>query len=180
MADTRTTAFTPRQLCLLPVFACLLSLASSCNSKPSDPQPPQPQGARQISEPSGGARTGVEEAEDGQWVMPAKNYASTRFSGLDQINTENVKNLKVAWTFSTGVNRGQEAAPIVANNTMYIVTPYPNYVYALDLADGHKKWDFEPKPAAAAQGVACCDVVNRGLTYSDGKIIFATLDTHVF
>src|SRR5829696_7930101 len=108
MADIRTTAFTPRQCGPLIVFVSFLLLASSCTSKPSDPQPPQPQGARQISEPSGGARPGVEEAEDGQWLMPAKNYASTRYSGLDQINTGNVKDLKVAWTFSTGVNRGQE------------------------------------------------------------------------
>ena len=48
------------------------------------------------------------EGEDGQWIMPAKNYASTRFSGLNQINVGNVKNLKVAWTFSTGSDRGEE------------------------------------------------------------------------
>jgi PQQ-dependent dehydrogenase (methanol/ethanol family) len=118
------------------------------------------------------------EAEDGQWIMPAKNYASTRFSGLDEINTENVKNLKVAWTFSTGVNRGQEAAPLVVNNTMYIVTPYPNILYALDLTKpgAPVKWKYEPQPASAAQGVACCDVVNRGAAYADGKIFYNTLD----
>jgi alcohol dehydrogenase (cytochrome c) len=116
--------------------------------------------------------------EDGQWVRPTKDFANSRYSGLDQITTENAKNLRVAWTFSTGVNRGQEAAPIVVNNTMYIITPYPNYVYALDVTDGHKKWEYQPKPAAAAQGVACCDVVNRGCTYDDGKIFFNTLDTH--
>jgi alcohol dehydrogenase (cytochrome c) len=66
------------------------------------------------------------QADDNQWAMSAKNYASTRYSGLDQINTENVKNVKLAWTFSTGVLRGHEAAPLVVNNTMYIVTPYPN------------------------------------------------------
>ena len=61
------------------------------------------------------------------WPMAAKDYAQTRFSGLDQITTENVKDLKVAWTFSTGVNRGQEAAPIVVGDTMYVVTPYPEH-----------------------------------------------------
>ena len=66
-------------------------------------------------------------ADDGQWTMPAKNYASTRYSGLDEINTANVGKLKVAWTFSTGVNRGHEAAPIVVGNTMYVVTPYPEH-----------------------------------------------------
>ena len=65
--------------------------------------------------------------DDGQWPMPAKNYASTRFSTLDQINTGNVKNLKLAWTFSTGLTRGHEAAPLVVNNTMYVVTPWPEF-----------------------------------------------------
>ncbi|PYS99977.1 MAG: PQQ-dependent dehydrogenase, methanol/ethanol family, partial [Acidobacteria bacterium] len=111
--------------------------------------------------------------------MPAKNYASTRFSGLDQINPDNVKNLKVAWTFSTGVDRGQEAAPLVVGSTMYVVTPYPNILYALDLKNnGAMKWKYEPNPAAAAQGVACCDVVNRGAAYADGRIFYNTLDAH--
>ena len=110
--------------------------------------------------------------------MPAKNYASTRFSGLSEINTENVKNLKVAWTFSTGVNRGQEAAPIVVGNTMYVVTPYPNILYALDLTKpgAPLKWKYEPQPVASAQGVACCDLVNRGAVFSNGKIFYNTLD----
>ena len=112
--------------------------------------------------------------------MAAKDYANTRFSGLTQITTANVSKLQPAWSFSTGVLRGQEAAPIVVNGTMYIVTPYPNIVYALDLTKpgAPVKWKFNPKPAAAAQGVACCDTVNRGAVYSNGKIIFNTLDNH--
>jgi PQQ-dependent dehydrogenase (methanol/ethanol family) len=111
--------------------------------------------------------------------MAAKNYANTRYSELNEIDVGNVKNLKVAWTFSTGVNRGQEAAPIVVGDTMYVVTPYPNILYALDLKNpGAAKWKYEPKPAAVAQGVACCDVVNRGAVFSDGKIFFNTLDCH--
>ncbi len=114
---------------------------------------------------------------DGSWPMPAKNYANTRYSELDQITAGNVKTLRVAWTFSTGVNRGQEAAPIVVGTTMYVVTPFPNIVYALDLAHaGAVKWKFEPKPEPAAQGVACCDYVNRGVAYADGRIFFNTLD----
>ncbi len=116
--------------------------------------------------------------DDGQWVMAAKNYASTRYSTLDQINTQNVKNLKLAWTFSTGVTRGHEAAPLVVNNTMYIVTPWPNYLYALDLTKpgAPMKWVYQPNPAPASQGVACCDVVNRGAAYYNGKIYYNTLD----
>ncbi|RWB10244.1 MAG: PQQ-dependent dehydrogenase, methanol/ethanol family [Mesorhizobium sp.] len=118
--------------------------------------------------------------DDGQWTMPAKNYASTRFSDLTEINEGNVKNLQVAFTFSTGVNKGQEAAPLVVGNTMYIVTPFPNIVYALDLSrpGAPMKWKYEPNPEPAAQGVACCDVVNRGAAFADGRIFFNTLDGH--
>ncbi len=118
--------------------------------------------------------------DDGQWVMAAKNYASTRFSTLDQINTGNVQNLKLAWTFSTGLTHGHEAAPLIVNNTMYIVTPYPNYLYALDLTKpgAPMKWVYQPNPDPASQGTACCDIVNRGAAYYNGKIYYNTLDVH--
>ena len=115
---------------------------------------------------------------DGDWPMPARDYQATRFSPLGEITPANVGTLKLAFTFSTGVLRGHEAAPIVVNNTMYVVTPYPNIVYALDLTKpgAPTKWKFEPHPAASAQGVACCDVVNRGATFDDGRLFFNTLD----
>lgn len=117
--------------------------------------------------------------DDGQWLMPAKNYASTRYSTLDEITVDNVKDLEVAWTFSTGLVRGHEAAPLVVGDTMYVVTPFPNILYALDLTrDGAVKWKYEPNPSRSAQGVACCDVVNRGAFYWEGKIIYNTLDAH--
>jgi lanthanide-dependent methanol dehydrogenase len=119
-------------------------------------------------------------ADDGRWTMPAKNFENTRYSGLSQIKIDNAKDLHVAWTFSTGVDRGQEAAPLVVGDTMYVVTPYPNILYALDLKkSGAVKWKFEPEPASAAQGVACCDVVNRGCFFDKGKIFFNTLDDQV-
>ena len=118
--------------------------------------------------------------DDGQWTMPARNHAATRYSGMDQINAGNVKQLQVAWTFSTGLVHGHEAAPLVVNDTMYIVTPYPNYLYALDLKQEGApiKWVYKPHPDRASQGVACCDLVNRGAVFVDGKIIFNTLDVH--
>jgi PQQ-dependent dehydrogenase (methanol/ethanol family) len=118
--------------------------------------------------------------DDGQWTMPAKNYASTRYSALDEITTENVGRLQVAFTFSTGTVKGQEAAPLVVDGTMYVVTPYPNILYALDLTQpgAPLKWKYEPRPEPASQGVACCDVVNRGAAYADGRLFFNTLDGH--
>jgi PQQ-dependent dehydrogenase (methanol/ethanol family) len=116
--------------------------------------------------------------DDGQWRMPAKDYANTRYSGLNQINTENVRNLRPTFTFSTGVDKGHEAAPLVVGGTMFIVTPFPNRLYALDLtsAGAPLRWKFQPKPLSAAKGVACCDLVNRGASYFDGRIFFNTLD----
>src|SRR5436309_3326783 len=118
--------------------------------------------------------------DDFQWPMPGKNYSATRFSTLDQINTGNVKNLNLAWTFSTGLTRGHEAAPLVVNNTMYIVTPWPNLLYALDLTTpgAPAKWTYSPQPSSSSQGVACCDVVNRGAAYFNGRIYYNTLDMH--
>ena len=79
--------------------------------------------------------------DDGQWVMAAKDYSNARYSGLDQINIGNAKNLKLAWTFSTGFTKGHEAAPLVVGDTMYVVTPFPNFLYALDLKNnGAIKW----------------------------------------
>ena len=117
--------------------------------------------------------------DDGaQWVRPAKDYASTRFSPLDQITNDSVGRLGVKVTFSTGYTRGHEAAPLVVDHTMYVVTPFPNVLYALDLSKpgAPVTWKYEPKPLAAAQGVACCDVVNRGAVYADGTVFFNTLD----
>lgn len=110
--------------------------------------------------------------------MSALDYSSTRYSPLAEVNAGNVRQLKVEFTFSTGVNRGQEAAPIVVGSTMYIVTPFPNIVYALDLskAGAPVKWKYEPKPDPAAQGVACCDVVNRGAAFWRDRVYFNTLD----
>ena len=113
--------------------------------------------------------------------MPAKNVASTRYSELSEITPQNVGNLRVTFTFSVGVNRGQESSPLVIGGTMYVLSPYPNILYALDLTKpgAPLKWQYNPKPEAAAQGVACCDVVNRGPTFADGHVFFNTLDGNV-
>ncbi|MGY4445838.1 glucose dehydrogenase [Bradyrhizobium sp. i1.3.1] len=120
--------------------------------------------------------------DPGQWPMAARDYANTRYSELDQINASNASRLQLAWTFSVGVDRGQEAAPLVVDGTMYVVSPYagpyPNRVFALDATTGELKWSYAPKPEPAAAGVACCDVVNRGLAFDNGKIFLNTLDDH--
>ena len=113
-----------------------------------------------------------------QWVMPAGNYANTRHSALNQITAANVGKLQVAWTFSTGVLRGHEGAPLVVGDMMYLHGPFPNPVYALNLADESKiVWKYQPVQDPTVIPVMCCDTVNRGLSYGDGKIFLSQADT---
>jgi len=113
------------------------------------------------------------------WVMPAGHYNNQRYSELTQINKDNVKDLGMAWSFSTGVLRGHEGNALVIDGTMYLHTPFPNIVYALDLNnDGAIKWKYEPKQNYdETVPVMCCDTVNRGLSYADGKIFLNQADT---
>ncbi|CDP52991.1 Methanol dehydrogenase large subunit protein [Devosia sp. DBB001] len=115
-------------------------------------------------------------ADARNWVTAAGNYASTRYSELNQITNQNVGGLKLAWSFSTGVNKGQEAAPLVIDGTMYVVSPYPNTLFALDATTGDLLWSYAPPTTPAAAGVACCDVVNRGAAYDADMVFFNTLD----
>jgi PQQ-dependent dehydrogenase (methanol/ethanol family) len=112
--------------------------------------------------------------------MPSGDYANTRFSTLDQINTSNASHLHLVATLSTGIAHGHEGGPLVVNNTMYMVTPYPNSLLAIDLKNpsGPLKWKYDPFPDRRSQGIACCDVVNRGASYADGKIVYNLLDGH--
>src|SRR5581483_8630932 len=130
------------------------------------------------STPNAGAPPGAPDAAI--WPLPGRDAQGTRYSPLTEITPDNVKNLKVAWTFSTGFARGFEGQPLVVNNTMYVVTPWPNWVFALDLTKqgGPLKWVYKTPTARAAQGEACCDVVNRGASFADNKIIFNRLDNH--
>jgi lanthanide-dependent methanol dehydrogenase len=112
------------------------------------------------------------------WVMPLGNYAGHRYSALDQINESNVGKLQVAWMFSTGVLRGHEGSPLKIGNRLYFVTPFPNNVFALDLDEpGKIAWRYEPKQDASVVKVMCCDTVNRGLAYGDGKLFLNQADT---
>ena len=112
------------------------------------------------------------------WAMPTGDYANTRYSKLDEINADNAGELSPVWTFSTGVLRGHEGGPlVVGDGNMYIHSPFPNRVYSLDLSeDGRINWMYEPKQDPSVIPVMCCDTVNRGLSYGDGKIFLYQAD----
>jgi PQQ-dependent dehydrogenase (methanol/ethanol family) len=130
--------------------------------------------------PANGSIRLVSPVPNGQWRLPGGDLANTRYSPLNQITTENVARLQVKTTLSTGIPHGHEGGPLVVDNTMYIVTPFPNNLIAVDLTQpgGALKWIFQPNPDPQSVGKACCDVVNRGASYADGKVIYNTLDAH--
>jgi alcohol dehydrogenase (cytochrome c) len=117
------------------------------------------------------------QAAGAEWSTPSGTVQGTRFSSLSQINASNAGGLKQEFQFSTGVKAGHQGAPLVVGNTMYVVGPYPNKLFALDLTrPGQTRWVFSPRPDEFAKGEACCDVVNRGAVFANGKVIYNALD----
>src|SRR5579859_3574240 len=120
-------------------------------------------------------------AESSDWTIPLGSYSAIRHSSLKQIDTKNVGKMKLDWSMSTGTLRGQEGQPLVIGNMMYFESSYPNYVYAINLDNvGQIVWKFAPEQDKFSPSVACCDLVNKGVAYADGKILVTTLDTHVY
>ncbi len=111
------------------------------------------------------------------WAMQAGDMFNQRYSKLKQINVSNVGKLQVAWTFSTGVLRGHEGSPLVIDGMMYLHTPFPNKVFALDLDTQKIVWRYEPKQDPSVIAQMCCDTVNRGLAYAEGKIFLQQADS---
>lgn len=159
---------------LLSICASALALAA-CGK-----EQPEARTASSGSPPAAGTAGAIGAPADGTWQMQAGDYANTRFSPLNQITVANASQLQLAWSFSTGYTHGHEGAPLVVGNTMYIVTPFPNVAYAIDLTKAAPtlKWKFEPHPDPVAIGKACCDIINRGWAYADGKLIYNLLDAH--
>jgi PQQ-dependent dehydrogenase (methanol/ethanol family) len=173
-----------------PAAAALMALALAgrvalAQSSASSPPTPRAEGAPtpELLNPLPTAADihTVAPLADGQWTQPAGDYANTRFSPLSQINASNVANLKMVTSMADGIPHGWEGQPLVVGDTMYVVTPFPDKLIAIDLKDptGPVKWIFNPRPDPRAQGKACCDLVNRGAVYADGKIIYNLLDDNV-
>ncbi|HEY0146343.1 MAG TPA: PQQ-binding-like beta-propeller repeat protein, partial [Methylovirgula sp.] len=119
------------------------------------------------------------------WPAPGRDLALTRHSELNQINTKNISHLQLAWDQSTGALRGHEGQSLVVDvdgtPMMYIFSAWPNIVQALDLSDPDypkEVWNYVKKTDRDESAVprACCDTVNRGGSYADGKVVYLTLD----
>jgi PQQ-dependent dehydrogenase (methanol/ethanol family) len=146
------------------------------------PRPAQPAGPAPRASPAqpAGHPPRAAPAGDGQWTLPGRDLANTRYSPLTEIHAGNARALRPVWTFSTGVLGGHEGQPLVVDDTLYVVTPYPNVLYAFDLKEeGYPlKWRYRPFVRPQAIGTACCDTVNRGASYAAGKIVYNLLDGH--
>ncbi len=116
-------------------------------------------------------------ANPANWAMQAGDMYNQRYSKLSQVNATNVNKLQVAWTFSTGVLRGHEGSPLVIGDMMYLHSPFPNKVFAIDLNTNKIKWKYEPKQDPAVIPQMCCDTVNRGLAYAEGKVFLQQADS---
>jgi PQQ-dependent dehydrogenase (methanol/ethanol family) len=117
------------------------------------------------------------QAAGAEWTTPAGTVEGTRFSSLASINTSNVSTIKEEFHFATGVKAGHEGQPLVVGSTMYVVGPFPNKLFALDLSrPGQTRWVFDPQASEFAKGQACCDIVNKGAVFSNGKVIYNALD----
>ncbi len=124
-----------------------------------------------------------------QWGAPAGNLNLDRYSALKDINASNVKSLQMVWSQSSGTLRGHEGQPLVIEDVggkpmMFIESGWPNIVQALDLTDPDhpvQVWSYTKTSGRDESAVprACCDTVNRGLSYADGKLVFGTLDGYV-
>ena len=168
------------RVCVACVTLVLLWGAGACRRDPD--LPGGGRGPQQASVPGAAPSLKlVSPLSSGEWLMPAGDYGNLRYSTLNTIKTTNVMNLHVVTTFSTGVPHGHEGQPLVLGNTMYVVTPFPNNLIAVDLTKpgGAVKWIYEPHPDPRAVGIACCDVVNRGASFGDGKIVYSLLDATV-
>ena len=118
-------------------------------------------------------------ANSKNWAMQAGDMFNQRYSKLSQINADNVAKMQVAWTFSTGVLRGHEGSPLVIDGRMYLHSPFPNKVFAVDLDTQKILWKYEPKQDPAVIPQMCCDTVNRGLAYAEGKVILQQADSNL-
>lgn len=109
------------------------------------------------------------------WPTIGLDYAETRFSRLDKINTDNVKDLGLAWSYDLGSERGVEATPVVVDGIMYQTASW-SVVHAIDARTGKKIWTFDPGVKRELGYKGCCDVVNRGVAVYKGKVFVGSYD----
>jgi quinohemoprotein ethanol dehydrogenase len=115
------------------------------------------------------------EKRPGEWLSHGRDYAEQRHSPLAQIDEHNVEGLGLAWSFDTGTDRGLEATPLVVDGVLYTTGSW-SVVFALDARTGALLWKWDPQVDRRYDEVACCDVVNRGVAFYEGRVYVGVLD----
>ena len=115
-------------------------------------------------------------SEPQNWLTYSGNYASHRYSPLQQISLSNVRNMELKWVFQAQSLQKFESTPLVVDGVMYF-TQAPNDVVALDPKTGRAFWIYHYSPSPAAR--PCCGIVNRGLAILGDTLFMATVDAHL-
>ncbi|MBY8825627.1 PQQ-dependent dehydrogenase, methanol/ethanol family [Sphingomonas colocasiae] len=122
-----------------------------------------------------GGAAASHDADPAGWSSRGGSPLEQHYSKAGEINRDNVGDLGLAWHLDLDTDRGQEATPFVVDGVLYATTAWSK-VIAVDAATGALIWQYDPHVPGETAIKACCDVVNRGAAYSDGKIFSATLD----
>ncbi len=141
----------------LLTVACLAATILTANGRASSPSP-------DASHP-----------KDGEWPSYGRDYAEQRFSPLKEISAANISKLGLAWFYDFRVGRGVQGTPLMVNGVLYATSAW-SIVYALDAKTGKELWVFDPQADRIQGAKACCDVVNRGVAYLDGRIFVGAID----
>lgn len=109
------------------------------------------------------------------WLLYGLTYDDQRFSPLNQINEQNVRNLGLVWSREMGTTRGLEATPLVEHGVIYTTGSW-SVVYALDAKTGKQLWTYDPQVKRERAKFFCCDAVNRGVALYRDSVFVGTLD----
>src|SRR5438105_10768639 len=156
------------------VLAIGFGLAVSCAGALAQTKG-SPEHIKAVTSAVDGASIKANTATSKDWPSIGLDYAETRYSKLNQINTDNVKKLGLVWSYSLDSSRGVEATPVVVDGIMYQTASW-SVVHAIDARTGKKIWSFDPKVDREKGYKGCCDVVNRGVAVYKGKVFVASYD----
>ena len=148
-------------------IAALASIAGCQGDDPATAEKPKPV--------TNTARIAAAASEPGSWLTHGGTYAEQRYANLQGIDTDNVSDLGLAWYFEFDTHRGQESTPLMVDGVIYVTTAWSK-VFALDAATGAELWRYDPEVPKEAGINACCDVVNRGAAFYQGKVFVGTID----
>ena len=109
------------------------------------------------------------------WLTYGGSYDEQRHARLSKINTDNISELGVAWTYPLATSRGVEATPIVVDGVMYVTSAW-SVVHALNAKTGEEIWVYDPEVSGEDAAKGCCDVINRGVAVYGGKVYIGVFD----